>query len=217
MRAAQFFKSQGWRQGAGIPDFKPILKEHDLDTGIAGVVAMDDGIDDGLNDNFLGNFVFRRRLGAFSSCSHPEVYLGEHEILGLIDEIENRAFVHLIGRNGFFDFIAMEMGAFHLGGDEKTLRVFAEQQNGTIGRPSFVEQVEMRQYLMRRRIPRQGEIAAAPGKDKKTGDLVVVKVTWRCIAAKRGIERTETDQFSFFENPDSTRILGAGSDWRRHH
>lgn len=100
MRAALLFKSQGRRQGAGIPDFKPITKEHDLDAGIAGVVAMNDGIDDGFGNHFLGNFVFRRRLGAFRPCSHPEVYLGEHEILGLIDEIENRAFVHLIRRNG---------------------------------------------------------------------------------------------------------------------
>ena len=96
MRAAQFFKCQGRRQNAGIPDFKPIPEEHDLYAGIAGVVAMHDGIDDGFGDNFLRNFVFRRHLGAFSSCSHPEVYLGEHEILGLIHEIENRAFVHLI-------------------------------------------------------------------------------------------------------------------------
>ena len=86
MGAAQFFKRQGRGQGTGIPDLEPILKEHDLDAGIAGVVAMDDGIDDGLGDDFLRNFVFRRRLGAFRSCSHPEVYLGEHEILGLIHE-----------------------------------------------------------------------------------------------------------------------------------
>ena len=158
MRAAQLFKSQGRRQGAGILDFKPITKEHDLDAGIAGVVAMNDDIDDGFGNHFLGNFVFRRRLGAFHPCSHPEVYLGEHEILGLIDEIENRAFVHLIRRNGFCHFIAVKIGAFHLGGDQKTLRLFAEQQDVTIGRPALVEQVEMHQHLMRRRISRQGEL-----------------------------------------------------------
>jgi predicted Rossmann-fold nucleotide-binding protein len=47
------------------------------------------------------------------------------------------------------------MGAFHFRGDQKTLRLSAEQQHSGIGRPSLVVQVEMHQYLMRRRIPRR--------------------------------------------------------------
>ena len=206
MRPAQFFKRQGGRQSAGIPDFKPILEEHDLYAGIAGVVAMHNGIDDGFSYNFLRNFVFRWHLGAFRSCSHPEVYLGEHKILGLIHEIENRAFVYLIGWNGFCHFIAVEMGAFHLGGDQKTLRLFAEQQHSGIGRPLFVEQVEMLQHLLRRRIRRQREVAASPCEPEKTGDFFFIEVIERSIAAIRGIERSETDQFVLFKNSDETRI-----------
>ncbi len=66
---------------------------------------------------------------------------------------------------GFFHFVAVEVGAFHLGGDQKTLCLSAEQQDGGIGRTALVEEVEMLQDLMRRRVPRQGEIAATPGQD----------------------------------------------------
>lgn len=54
--AAQFFKGQGRRQGAGVPNFETILEEHDLDAGITGVVAVNDGVDDGLGDNFLEEY-----------------------------------------------------------------------------------------------------------------------------------------------------------------
>ena len=208
VRAAQFFEGQRGRQGTGIPNFQAVLEEHDLNAGVAGVVTVHDGVDDGLGDNFLRDFVFRRRLGAVLAGADPEIDFGEHEILGLVHEIEDRAFVHLIGRDGLGHFIAVEVGAFHLGRDQEALRLFSEQQDGGMGRPLLVEQVEVGQHLMGRRVLRQREIAPTAGQPEKAGDLVLVQVVERGVSAERGIEGPQTNQFALFKYPDQARIDG---------
>jgi hypothetical protein len=46
------------------------------------------------------------------------------------------------------------------------------------------------------RIPCQWEIAATPGKHKKTGDLLFVKVIERSVSAERSIKWTKTGQLT---------------------
>ncbi len=208
VRAAQFFDGQGGRQGTGIPNFQAVLEEHDLHAGVAGVVTVHDGVDDGLGDNLLRDFVFRRHLGAVLAGADPEIDFGEHEILGLVHEVEDRALVHLIGRDGLGHFIAVEVGALDLGRDEEPLRLFAEQQHGGVGRPSLVEQVEVGQHFMRRGVPRQREIAPTTGQSEKAGDLVRVQIVEGSVPAKRGIKGPDADQFALFEDPDQTGVGG---------
>ena len=61
VRMGEPFRSERGRQLSRIPDFQAIRKEHDLNAGIAGVIAMGNGVDDsfghGLNFrevNFVG-------------------------------------------------------------------------------------------------------------------------------------------------------------------
>ena len=214
VRAAQCLWSQGRRQGTGIPNFQPVFEEHDLDAGVAGVVAMHDGVDDGFGDDLLGDFVFRGNPCAFFPCSDPKIDLGEDEILGLIDEIEDRAFVNLVGRNGLCHFTTVEVGALDLGGDQEPLWLFAKQQNGGVGRTPLVEEVEVRQHLVRRSISRQWKMATTTRKPQETGDLGFVQVIQGGVAAERGIEGTDTDEFALFENPDQAGIHGGDEFFR---
>lgn len=77
-------------------------------------------------DNFLRDLVFRGHLGVGFPSTDPEVDLGKHEILGLIDKIEDDAFVNLVGRNGLSHFGAVEVGTLDHGGDEEALRLFSK-------------------------------------------------------------------------------------------
>ena len=116
MRASQFFKCEvGW-QGAGVPHFEAVLEKHDLHAGVAGVVTMHDGIDDGFGDDLLGDLVFGGNLCAVFPRAHPEVDFGEHEVFGLIDKIEDRAFVNLIRWDRLGDLVTVKVGALDFGG-----------------------------------------------------------------------------------------------------
>ena len=63
---------------------------------------------------------------------------------------EHGALVDLIRRDGFGGPGAVEVGTLHFGRDQETLRLSAEQQDGSVGRAPRVEQVEMRQQLFGR-------------------------------------------------------------------
>ncbi len=45
------------------------------------------------------------------------------------------------------DMGSVEMSALDLRGDEKTLRIFAEEQNGSVGWSSVFKQVQVFQHL----------------------------------------------------------------------
>ena len=185
----QAFRCKRRRKLAGIPDFKPVGKEHDLHAGVAGVVAMGHGVDDGLGYGLLGKFVSGRGLHALRPGTDVPVDFGKNEIRRLIHQFENRPLIDLVRRNGFADGGTVEVHAFDFRGRQKALRLLAEQQHGRMGRAAVVQQVEMGQGLLPCGFHRQGIIAFPPGNFQKGLDLFLWQIVQGCSGAGRGIKR----------------------------
>ena len=126
---AQFAYRQSRREFAGIPNFEPVGKEHNLDAGVAGVVTVGDGIDDGFGDGQVGQFVSDWGLIALRAGANRPVDLGHDKIHRLIDKFKDGAFVNLIGRDGFENFCAVEVHTLDLRCKEKSLGLFAKKQD----------------------------------------------------------------------------------------
>ena len=101
MGLAQLFKRQRWRQSPRVPYLEAIGEEHHLDAAVAGVVSVRNGIHDRLLYDFHWNLVADRRLDALGPRADRECDLAQDEVDSLIDQVEHRALVDLIGRNRF--------------------------------------------------------------------------------------------------------------------
>ena len=78
-----------------------------------------------------------------------EVDLGEHEVQRLVHELEDVAFVNLVGRDGLGHFRPVEVGALDLGGNQETLRLATEEEHSGVGRAAGVQEVQVREQLGR--------------------------------------------------------------------
>ena len=96
MRQTQFLQRQRCRQGPRIPYFQSICKKHDLYAAIACIIAVRYGIDNRLGHNISGNFVQHRSLRSVLSGTYPKIDFGHHEIHGLIHQIKDCSFIHLV-------------------------------------------------------------------------------------------------------------------------
>ena len=125
--AGQAVQAQRWTQLAGVPDLQPVGKKHHLDAGIAGVVAVGNGIDQGLGHHRLGDLVAHRRLRSLFPRTHRAIELGHDKIHRLIGQLKDRTLVDVIGGDRLAQFGTVKMGAFHLRGEEEALRRRAEE------------------------------------------------------------------------------------------
>lgn len=147
-------------------------------------------------------------MRTLSAGSDPEVDFREHKVFGLIDQFEKCAFVDLVGGNRFADFGAVKMGALHFGAEQEALRLFSEQKNGRMGRASVVEQVEMREHVLRRRVLWERKIAPAASLHEKPRDFVEIQIAEGRVSAVARIKGRKTDQFVRFQHFDQTRVYG---------
>ena len=153
MEACGARRDSGVSGGGSSPGFqtsRPVGKEHDLHAGVAGVVAMGDGVDDGFGNGFAGEFVFDRCLRSKGARADGAGDFGHDEVNGLIHEFKDRAFVNLVRGNGLANFRAVEVHALDLGGEQEALGLTAKKEDGGVSRLTGVEQVEMSQRLGRR-------------------------------------------------------------------
>ena len=116
MGMAEFVEGERGREGAGVPDFEAVGKQHDLNAAVAVVITVSNGVDDGLGHYFARNFVFDRGLRAMFAGADAEVDFGHHKINRLVDQFKGGAFINLMGRNRFGNLGAVEVGAFDFGG-----------------------------------------------------------------------------------------------------
>ena len=96
MRDAQLLQRQRRQQPAGVPDFQAVREEHHLYAAVARIVAVRYRVDDGFGDDLRRDLVSPGRAGALRPRTHPSVDLAEHEVHGLIDQLEHRALVDLV-------------------------------------------------------------------------------------------------------------------------
>ena len=158
VRFSQILQSQRWRKPAGVADLQAVREQHDLHATVVRVVPMHHRIDDGFGHDFHGNLVRPGRPGALRTSTDTAVDLAEHEVHRLIDQLERGALVDLIRRNRLGDLRPVKMSAPDLGRDEKALRRLSEQQDRSVRRPPFVQQVQMLQQLWCRRPLREREL-----------------------------------------------------------
>ncbi len=143
MRDAQLRQGQLRRQLPRVPNLQPVGKEHHLDAGVASVVAVRHGIDDGLSHGFARELVRDGRLRTPGACAHGAGDLGHHKVDRLVHQLERRALVDLVGRDGLAHLGAVEVQALDFGGEQEALRLVGEQKDGGVAGPPGVEQVEM--------------------------------------------------------------------------
>ena len=84
----QITERQRSGKGSGVPDFKPVGEQPDLDRGIAVVVAVRDGVDDGFVDGIRRQFLSGRRPVAKRTGANGAIDFSEHEIARLIRLLE---------------------------------------------------------------------------------------------------------------------------------
>ena len=192
MGQAEFIEGQGGGKCAGIPDFKPVGEEHHLDTAVAVVVTMRDGVDDGFGDDITRNFVGDRGPRAFLPGTDTDVDLGHDEVDGLVNQFEGRAFVNLVGGNRFGDFGPVEVGTLDLGGNDEALRVLAEEEDGCIGWFAVVKQVEMGKDFLNVGLDRERKIVRPPSPAHEADDGLGVEILQRCLASGTGVPRATT-------------------------
>ncbi len=77
--------------------------------GVAGVVAVCDGVDDRFPNGLPWQFVLDVARGLAIAWDHGTVDLGHDKVGSLVNEFKDRAFVDVIGRDGFPDFKAVEL------------------------------------------------------------------------------------------------------------
>ena len=152
------------------------------------------GVDDGLGYHLLGNLVGYGGADALGAGADVQRDLAQHKIYRVIDQIKDRALIDLVGWNRLGDFCSVEVGAFDLGGDQKPLWRFSEQQHGSVGQPPVVQQVQMGQQFLGRCFFGQGELPhPARSADEPTHSLTVEIVQCRVRAGSR-VEWPPADQ-----------------------
>ena len=191
---AEFFQGERGRQCAGVPDFQPVRKEHDLDAGVAGVVAVGDGVDDGFADNFRRNFIFDRSLGGEGTSADGEVDFGQDKVHGLIHQFESSAFVDLMRRDGLAKDGAVEVGTLHLGRQQKPLRGGAEEQDGGMGGQAVFEKIQVLHDLRGVGFFREGKRAGATRDADEALDLVGRQIRHGGIQTGGSIPRATADE-----------------------
>ncbi len=132
MGLPEFFEGQGRWELARVPDLQAVRKEHHLHAAVAGVIAVGDGVYNCFRHRLFRDLVLYRRLRAGLACTHREGDLAEDEIHRRVHEIEDRAFVDLIGWDRFGHLGTVEVGALELGRDQESLRLFAEEEDSRV-------------------------------------------------------------------------------------
>src|SRR5574344_20531 len=111
-----------------IPYFKAIAEKHYLNTCIAGIITMANGIDNGFLYGFDGEFCTSgNRCGGFCPCTNPSVNSAHNETGSLVDKLENVSFVYLIGWYRLLYVISIKLHTFHLGCDKELLWLLSEK------------------------------------------------------------------------------------------
>jgi hypothetical protein len=144
VRAAQVVHGELRRQFAGVPDFEPVGKQHDLNGGVGGVVAVGHSVDDGFGHGFAGQLIAHRGLRPCGSCAHGAGYFGQAEVQRLIDQLKHRAFVDLVRGDGLADLRAVEVHALEFRAGQKTLWGLAKEQNCRMAGLPGIQQVQVR-------------------------------------------------------------------------
>ena len=174
MGLAQLVERQRWWQSTGVPYLEAVGEEHHLDATVARVVSMRNSVNDRLPYDFHRNLVAHRSLDALRPRAHRECDLAQHEVHRLIDQLERRALVDVIGRNRFVDLGPVEVGALDLRRHQKSLRRLAEQQYRRICRTPVVQQLQVFQQLVGIRTFWQRETSVlAHGSDESSHPLRV--------------------------------------------
>ena len=91
--------------------------------------------------------------GAWVLCARVPtgpVQFAQHEFNGLVNDLEDAAFVGLLGCDGFAFFRAEEMQAMDLDVVEEPAWVLAEKQDGRIGQFAVPQELEVLQHRLGR-------------------------------------------------------------------
>ena len=118
---------------------------------------MGDGVDDRFADHPRRDLVGGGRLVGGGAGADGEVEAGEHEIHGLIHQLEHRALEHLIRGNRLGHGRAVEVGRLEFAAEQEALGLAAEQPHGGMHGLAVIKQVEMGEQLGRGSVGRQGK------------------------------------------------------------
>ena len=166
-------------------------------------------IDDAFGYHLTWNLVCDRRLAAGRAGSHLKRKLGHDEIHRLINQFKYRASIHLIGRDRFGYFGAVEMRALDLGTWQEPLRHFSEQQDSGIGWYVVIQQVQVREQGSCIRRFAQRKAAGGAGVSDKSFHLCAVQIAGLRCGAWCRVERSVEQQPVFLQ------ILNQGCVHRR--
>ena len=199
VRNAQLLQGQRRQQPARVPNLQAIREKHHLYAAVARVVAVRYRVDDGFGDDLRGNLISPGRADALRPRTHRPVDLAEHEVHGLIDQLEHRALVDLIRGDRLLDLRSVKARALDLGGDQEPLGRLPEQQYGGIGQPPLVQQVQMLQQPLGGNVLRQREVPGSARDADEEGHPLAVEIIQRRILADRRVEGSPTEQFPDFQ------------------
>ena len=217
----QLVQRQRRGQRAGVPDLQAVGEQHDLNAGVARVVPVRHGVDDRLRHDLLRYLIGHRRLHAFAPRAHRQRDLAEHEVHGVVDQLEHRALIHLVGRDRLADPRPVEVGALDRRRDQEPLRPLPEQQHRRIRHPAPVQQVEVLEQRLRRRVLRQRKLPRPSRGADERRHTVAVEVVERRIRARRRVERPPAQQLPAFEVLHQGRVepghqIGRGAEPAAH-
>jgi hypothetical protein len=88
----------------------------------------------------------------------------------------------------------VEVGALDLGRDQEPLRLLAEEQDRRVGQLPVVEQVQVLQQLVRRRVPGEGKPAGLSRRADEPSHALRVQVIERRLGARGGVEGAGADR-----------------------
>ena len=221
VRLAQLGQGEGGGQAAGVPDLDAIGEHHHLHAAVAGVVAVGDGVHNRFADHLRWNLVGGGGLAGGRAGADCEVEASEHEIHGLIHQVEHRALEHLIGGDRLGYGRGVEVGGFELTAEQEALGLAAEEQHGGVHGLAVNQKVEVGEQLVGGGVGRQGEAAHLAGPLDEPGDAVVVEVGQGGVGAGGGVEGAAADQLLVFEPLHQGGIeagdqLGGGGEAAAH-
>ena len=192
MRNAQLLQGQRRQQPARVPNLQAIREKHHLYAAVARVVAVRYRVDDGFGDDLRGNLISPGRADALRPRTHRPVDLAEHEVHGLIDQLEHRALVDLIRGDRLLDLRSVKARALDLGGDQEPLGRLPEQQYGGIGQPPLVQQVQMLQQPLGGNVFRQREVPGSARDADEEGHPFGVEIIQRRERTRLGPGRSSS-------------------------
>jgi len=102
---------------------------------------MGNGIYNGFSYRASGDFIFHIHVNGLASVAYININARKHKINRLIHKLKYITLIYLVGWNGFLYFVAVKQDTPHFRRNKETLRLFAKQQDSSIGQFTVFNQM----------------------------------------------------------------------------